>query len=40
MARIRMNERRMRMTPEAERAHARLLRYTLEHHRADRGWCR
>jgi hypothetical protein len=26
------------MTPEAERVHARLLRYTVEDHRADRGW--
>ena len=26
------------MTPEAERVHARLLRYTLEDHRADRRW--
>jgi hypothetical protein len=26
------------MTPEAERVHARLLRYTVENHRADRGW--
>ena len=26
------------MTPEAERVHARLLRYTSEDHRADRGW--
>jgi hypothetical protein len=32
-----MNERRMRMIPEAERVHARLLRYTVEDHRADRG---
>jgi hypothetical protein len=38
MARIRMNERRIRMTPEADRVHARLLRYTVEDHRADRGW--
>ena len=26
------------MTPEAERVHARLLRYTVEDHRADCGW--
>jgi hypothetical protein len=26
------------MTPEAERVHARLLRYTVEDYRADRGW--
>ena len=26
------------MTPEAERVHARLLPYTVENHRADRGW--
>jgi hypothetical protein len=26
------------MTPEAERVHARLLRYTVEDHSADHGW--
>ena len=26
------------MTPEAERLRSRLLRYTVEDHRADRGW--
>jgi hypothetical protein len=26
------------MTPEAERINARLLRYTVEDHRADGGW--
>jgi hypothetical protein len=31
-------ERRMRMTPEAESIHARLLGYTVEDHRADHGW--
>jgi hypothetical protein len=28
----------MKMTPEAERLRSRLLRYTVEDHRADRGW--
>ena len=38
LARIRMNEWRMRMTPKAELISARLLRYTVEDHRADKGW--
>jgi hypothetical protein len=38
LARIRVNEWKMRMTPKAELISARLLRYTVEDHRADYGW--